>query len=225
MKDEKAKQTRRLWSEFAGLPASHGAIDALVAASQPRQLSRGEVLVNEGDDDREIFLVVSGVLRTVRHTRNGHEVWYADVKAGDLTGDMAALTGGRRTSSVVAKGACVVAAVKQDAFLQIANRHADFAVAIARMLAFRLQTTSKHLAELVSLPVPTRLHGELAAMGMPTRSDSEVFEIRTPPKVLPLSERIHATREATSRALTDLEKQGLLKRSKALWTVIVPTGV
>jgi len=223
VKDDKLKQARRWWSEFAGLPFGHAAVEALVAVSQSRSLATAEVLVNEADEDGTVFLVVSGALRTVRHTRNGHEVWYADVNPGELTGDMAALTGGRRTSSVVAKSAASVLAVKRDAFLAVANRHADFAVAIARMLAFRLQTTSKHLAELVALPLSTRLHGELAAMGAPDPGDKEVFKIQSPPKVMALSQRIRATREATSRALGDLELRGLLRRGKATWTIVVPT--
>jgi CRP/FNR family cyclic AMP-dependent transcriptional regulator len=220
--DDRQRQAKRWWSEFAQLPASHAAVSALAAASQARSLSSGEVLVSEGDEDETVFLLASGGLRTVRHTGNGHEVWYADVKPGDLTGDMAALTGGARTSTVVARIASHVFAIKRDAFLGVANRHADFAVAIARMLAFRLQTTSKHLAELVALPVSTRLHGELAGLGAPSPDDREVFRIEPPPKVMALSQRIHATREATSRALGDLEQRGVLKRGKNVWTVIVP---
>jgi CRP/FNR family cyclic AMP-dependent transcriptional regulator len=222
VKDDRLRQALRWWSDFASLPPGHPAIAALAAASQMRTLDADEVLVNEGDDDGTVFLVVSGLLRTVRHTRNGHEVWYADVEPGDLTGDMAALTGARRTSSVVATNAVSVFAIDQDAFLAVAGTHADFALALAKMLAHRLQRTSKHLAELVALPVSTRLHGELAAMGTPVRGDDEVFEITSPPKVMALSQRIHATREATSRALADLQKRGLLKRTRTLWRVIVP---
>jgi CRP/FNR family cyclic AMP-dependent transcriptional regulator len=224
VKDEEFKQAQRLWSRFAGLALGHPAVQALVTASQQRRLAPVDVLVNETEEDGTVFLVVSGILRTVRYTANGHEVWLADVKPGDLAGDMAALTGGRRTSTVIAKSACTVLAISQDAFLGIGNRHADFAIAIARMLALRLQTTSTHLAELVSLPVSTRLHGELASMGTSTHLDRESFEITAPPKVLALSQRIHATREATSRALSELEARGLLTRSKLSWTVIVPAG-
>lgn len=222
MRDDKLKHAKRWWSEFTRLPPDHDAVEALAASSQARSLAPGEVLVSEGDDDGTVFLLASGALRTVRHTGNGHEIWYADVHPGDLTGDMAALTGGARTSTVIAKNASNVLALKRDAFLGVANRHADFAVAIARMLAFRLQTTSKHLAQLVALPVSTRLHGELVGMGTPIQHDKEAFRIEPSPKVLALSQRIHATREATSRALADLEQRGMLTRGKTAWTVIVP---
>ena len=221
MTDEERKQAHRWWSHFSGLPRDHAAVQALVKSSQPRGLAPADVLVNETEEDGTVFLVISGLLRAVRYTANGHEVWHADVKPGDVAGDMAALTGGRRTSSVVASDACVVLAISPEAFLSVAALHADFALALARMLASRLQVTSTRLAELASLSVSTRLHSELAAMGAPTLRDEEAFEIETPPRVLALSQRIYATREATSRALADLEQRGLLIRSRSAWTVIV----
>lgn len=225
MKSDTLREARRWWSEFPGLTHDHVAVETLVAAGSARQLAPAEALVSEADKDATVFLVVSGSLRIVRHTRNGHEVWYADVKPGDLVGDMAALIGGRRPSSVIANGACSVLAIKQAAFLAVAHEHANFAVAMARMLASRLEATSKHLAAVVSLPVSTRLHGELAELGAQRLEDTEVFEIQPAPKVTALSHRIHATREATSRAFGELQQRGLLRRGKSSWTVIVPTEI
>lgn len=221
-KFEHLEEAARWWSVFARLPTAHPAIRALAEASQPSAIEAGETLVNEGDDDGAVFLVVSGVLRTVRHTRNGHEVWLADVEPGDITGDMAALTDKPRTSTVVAKAAVSTFIVPRDTFLAIANAHAEFALAVARMLAARLLMTSNHLAAHVTLPVTTRIHGELAMIGTPT-ADREIFEIRPAPTVTALSARVHATREATSRALGDLEQRGLLKRARGNWKIVVPT--
>lgn len=222
MKTDARKLATQWWSKFSGLPASHTAVVALSQGSQLRHLSVDEVLVKEGDEDATVFLIASGVLGTMRYTANGHDIWYADLMPGDLTGEMAALIGVRRTSSVVAKAACTVLAVDKTLFLGIANTHAHFAMAVARMLSVRLQATSKHLADVVSLPVSTRLHGELAALGTPTTGDGEVFEIRPPPKITELSQRTRTTRETTSRALGDLEQRGFLKRSRTAWTIIVP---
>lgn len=223
LRDDRSRLAHRLWSQFAGLDPAHVAVVKLAAASQARRVGRGEVVVAEGEMDDAVYLVAEGTLRTVRFTQNGHEVWYADVGPGELTGDMAALTGSRRTSSVVAKSIATLFAVEREDFLAVASQHPQFTLAVARMLARRLHATSTQLAELAALPVSSRVHGELAAMGTPARSDSEVFEIEPPPTVLALSQRIHATREATSRAVTVLEERGFLVRARRRWQVIVPT--
>lgn len=224
MKEEDHKQALRLWAQFAALAPSHRAVESLAAASQRRRLAAADVLVSEAEEDGTVFLVATGTLRTVRYTASGHEVWYADVKVGDVVGDMAALIGGRRTSSVVAKTACTLLAIEPATFLEVARQHADFAIAIARMLAHRLQVTSAHLAGLATLSVSSRVHGELISLGTPAPGDAEAYELATPPKVQALSDRIHATREATSRALSDLEARGLLTRRRSKWTIILPNG-
>lgn len=223
MGEEKIRLVQKLWSLFAGLSSKHPAILMLAVASQSRRINRGETVVKEGDPGEAVYLVASGLLRAVRYTQNGHEVWYADIGPGELTGDMAALTGSRRTSSVVAKSASTVFIIERDAFLAVAKQHPDFTLAIARMLADRLQATSTRLAELAALPVTSRVHGELAAMGKPMSEDVEVFDIVPPPTVMALSQRVHATREATSRAVTVLEERGFLIRTRTRWQVIVPT--
>lgn len=222
LKDERRRLAQHLWAQFAGLDPAHPAVAQLAAASMSRRAGRGEVIVAEGDADDAVYLVAEGALRTVRFTQNGHEVWYADVGPGELTGDMAALTGSRRTSTVVAKSIAMLFALERDEFLAVAGRFPEFTLAIARMLARRLQATSTQLAELAALPVSSRVHGELATIGAPARGDCEVFEIAPPPTVLALSQRIHATREATSRALTVLEDRGFLVRTRRRWQVIVP---
>jgi CRP-like cAMP-binding protein len=212
------------WSLFTCLSSEHAAIQALSRASQMRQLDNGAALVKEGDEDDAVFIVASGGLKTVRHTDNGHEVWYSDVRPGDVIGEITALTGAARTSSIIARQATSVFAVDRQTFLQIATAYPEFALAIARLLARRLQMTSQRMADLVALSVANRLHSELARIGEPSATDREAFLIESPPTVSALGQRIHATREATSRALKELEDRGLVERIPRGWMVVVPGG-
>jgi CRP-like cAMP-binding protein len=212
------------WARFVGLSPDHAAIQALSRASQTRQLEAGATLLEEGDEDDAVFIVASGALKTIRLTDNGHEIWYSDVSPGDVIGEIAALVGAVRTSSVVAKQATMVFAVEREAFLRIATAHPEIALAVARLLARRLKATSQQMADLVALSLNNRLHSELARIGAPSATDREVFLIETPPTVSALAQRIHATREATSRAFKELEDQGLVRRLSHSWMVVVPGG-
>jgi CRP-like cAMP-binding protein len=214
----------RCWARFCGLGAAHQAVAALVAASQMKRLNPGKLLVEEGDQDDTLYLVVSGTLRTVRHTENGHEIWFSDIGAGEIVGEIAALTGASRTSSCVAKGDVGVLAIERDAFISAGEQHPEVGMALARMLAKRLGATSTQVADLVALSVPNRLLGELMRMGTQTKDDSELFLIASPPTVAALGQRIHATREATSRALGVLQNRGLVRRVDNGLVVLIPTG-
>ena len=75
-----------------------------------RELDAGDVLVRQGDDGHELFLLLDGVLLV---EVDGEPV--AELGPGAVLGERAALEGGVRTSSLVAQTHCRVAAVAADA--------------------------------------------------------------------------------------------------------------
>jgi len=78
-----------------------------------RRLAAGEVLVRQGDDGAELFLVLDGVVRV---DRDGEQL--AEYGPGAMLGERAHLEGGQRTSTLIAVTACRVAAVPASQFGQ-----------------------------------------------------------------------------------------------------------
>ncbi len=218
-------QIRRAWADFAALSDAHPAIAALTLASQPRKLERNAFLLKEANEDTSVYLVVSGSLRTVRNAEDGQEVWFTDVRPGELIGEIAALTGQPRTSSVMAESRTIVLALERSAFLQIAQLHGEVGLALAALLAGRLVRTSTQVADLVALSVHSRLYRELVRLVPPEGFKGLRARIDAPPSVTDLGQRIHASREATSRALRDLEQRGMVIRSDDAWLLVIPRAV
>ena len=67
------------------------------AKLQRRSLDAGETLVEQGDEGRELFLILDGIVDV---EVDGEEV--AELGPGTLLGEMALLEGGKRTASVYA---------------------------------------------------------------------------------------------------------------------------
>ncbi len=210
------------WAVFCDLPADHPAARALADASVRRSVAASETLIHQGDPDTALYLVVSGVLRAVKYSQNGHEIWLAGISPGDLVGELGCLTGKQRTSSVVVDSDAALLAVSSQKFLELMVQYAELSIAVSRLLAKRLSRTSDQLTELTALPVPTRLHQELLRSGTPDPDDSEVLVITSPPTISELAKRIHTSRETASRAFGSLEHQGLLKRVAGEVQVINP---
>jgi CRP-like cAMP-binding protein len=61
----------------------------------------GHVLIHEGDIAKEFIVILRGTAEVSRHTAHGR-VHVADVGTGDLLGEMALLSGSRRTATVTA---------------------------------------------------------------------------------------------------------------------------
>ena len=218
------EQIKQAWATFAGLQPDDPATLELAQASHARQLTKGALLLKEADSDTEVFLLLSGALRTLRSTEQGQDVWFTDLQPGELIGEIAALINQPRSSDVKAHLPSVVLAISQRRFLEIASRHGAVGLAVARLLARRLARTSDKLAELVALSVPHRLHQELIRLSAPIADGQAIVTPNAIPSVTELGRRIHATREATSRALRDLELQGIIARSGDAWILADLTG-
>ncbi|HEV7692498.1 MAG TPA: Crp/Fnr family transcriptional regulator [Hyphomonadaceae bacterium] len=222
MKIDDASIARAGWARFTGLELAHPATIALANASQLRRLKRGTALLVEGQLDRTIYLLVSGALRTLRYLSDGQEVWLTDAQPGELVGEMAALADSARTSSVFTRTDASVLAIEPAAFFSVAREHGSVGLAIAKLLALRLAHTSGQIADLAALPVASRLHRELIRIGQPSGAVGELVRIEAPPSVSDLAHRIHASREAASRALRELETRKLVTRSGETWILPMP---
>jgi CRP/FNR family cyclic AMP-dependent transcriptional regulator len=209
-----------VWAKFTELTSGHPAVRSLANSSRPKRLRPGAVLVEEMDEDTDVFLVGSGELRTIRRLDDGQEVWLADAKAGELIGELAALTGQMRTSTVVAATDVQVFAIERAAFVSVAGEHGEVGLAIARLLARRLVQTSGHMADLFGRTVAYRVHRELVRLGAPSQVPGELVRLAAPPTITDLRQRVHASREATSRAMSELRERGLVVKKDGLWIVM-----
>ncbi len=97
-----------------------------------------------------------------------------------------------------------------------------FGLYIARMLAARIDSTSRQMFERLSLPATQRVYAELTRMGEQDADNSEVLTISPAQSVTQLSARWNISRESASRAMSTLQKQGLLKKTGDSWHVIQP---
>jgi Cyclic nucleotide-binding domain len=80
------------------------------AKLERRKLSEGDTLVREGDEGRELFLILDGVLSV---ERDGEPL--AEVGPGAILGELALLGDGRRTATLVATTNVRIAVVPRDA--------------------------------------------------------------------------------------------------------------
>jgi len=65
------------------------------------RIPKGHVLIHEGDVAKEFIVILSGTAEVTRRAPHGPD-HVADVGPGDLLGEMALLTGARRSATVTA---------------------------------------------------------------------------------------------------------------------------
>ena len=213
---------RTAWAVFAGTNEDAVEQSGLVSGSRIRKIEPGTLLIEQGDEGGSVFLVLSGSLKAVWYTQNGHEIWLSDISRGEIVGEFSALSEGPRSSSVVSNEYTELVEIPIARFRAALDASNSLTRKIATNLAIRIQATSKQVIALVGLPLAARLHAELQRIGNREHSDSESVIVNEPPTVSQLAEKIHASREATSRAFSILQKRGLVYRENDRLQVIVP---
>jgi len=101
---------------LAQLPAAH--VEALVKRFQPMSLARGEVVIREGDEGEDYYLVAAGRLQ-VERTLGGAKVVLAELKSGDAFGEEALVSGAKRNATVLALGEAQLLRVRRADFNEL----------------------------------------------------------------------------------------------------------
>ena len=115
----------------------------MLARGMPTQtLAAGEVLIADGAPDSGFFVLIDGALRVEKRTTTVATIR----EPGACVGEIALLLGTVATADVVAETPSLVAVI-EDAPALLA-RDAQLPVALARLLASRLQIMTSYLADL-----------------------------------------------------------------------------
>lgn len=108
------------------------------------KLARGEYLLREGDPGDGMFIIVSGRLRPFVTGEGGKERFMADIGRGGIIGEMALITGERRTASVYALRDSVLVKLSSEGFSRLTAQYPRIAMSLAGQLVERLRLEGRH---------------------------------------------------------------------------------
>ncbi len=104
-----------------------------------RRFERGQALFWEGEESRELFILVSGELNVLK----GDKVIAHMDQPGTIFGEMSFLLGGKRTATVRALSQVEVLVIPQEDIEELGREYPDMAQEITKLLAERLDQTSQ----------------------------------------------------------------------------------
>lgn len=135
------------------------------------ELSRGQVLFNEGDIGSSMYLVETGRIELQVSTADGHTLTLHVVQPGEIFGEVALVVADhRRTSRARALEAAKVHALGRSDFAHLRERHPSFDRLLVDVLARRVQRTTTQALEM-KLPPEVRVWHRLAALAQAYRGE------------------------------------------------------
>lgn len=119
----------------------------LAFMSERIKFRAGERLCEQGERGDSAFIILSGEADIAVRTPTG-EQRVAKVRQNDMVGEIAILIDVPRTASVIASSEVIALAVSKESFLKLMAHFPEMALEVTRVLAQRLERTTRQLAEL-----------------------------------------------------------------------------
>jgi CRP/FNR family transcriptional regulator, cyclic AMP receptor protein len=187
-------------------------LDALVAQATPFDYPPGSYLMRQGEPANFVLVLTAGEVAIVSPVRDGAEQVHSIVRAGQLIGELALLTDGRRTASARATSPTTAWAIDRDHFWAFLDATPGASSALLRQLAALLADREALIDDLLSLDVKGRLAKALLGLaeryGEPSPAGGTRITLRLTHREL--AGMVGASRENVSRALGSFRRRGFV---------------
>jgi CRP-like cAMP-binding protein len=205
-------------SLIADLPA--GPREEFLRLGAPRTFPRGQIIIAESGHTTELYAIITGFVRVVNHTHTGAQAMMAIRTRGDLIGELAALDGKPRTSTVIAASRTSVLVVDAPMFQAFTSRYPAVADAVSRSVVAKLRTATRYRVETGQATVLTRVARVLEHLadgyGRPV-SDGVVIDVPLPQR--DLASLVGASEKGVHRAYHALRGAGVIAVAYRMTTI------
>ncbi len=193
---------------FAALPAED--VRALDARCIWRRAAGGEWVLDYQSDGEDVYFVFSGLARVVIVSA-GREMILRDIREGEFFGHYSAIDGKPRSAAIVAVTDCVVARMPAAVLWEAIHRYPSVREYMLKDLVADIRTANQRAHEQANYDVRKRLCAELIRLSRTTGEGRVV--VSPPPTHAEFAARISTHREAVTKTLSALEREGMISRT------------
>lgn len=179
-----------------------------------RRFDPGEMLVDFDDLSTDLYLITAGNIRVLIRTQSGKEVILADMRAGEIFGELAAIDGVSRSANVTALTRGEVCVMPAAVFREVVFAAPTVCDRLLRLLTKRVRELTGRIMEHAVLDLRHRLYAELLRLSVPRAGANGERVVSPPPFHHVLAARIGCRREQVTRELAALTHEALVDRTR-----------
>lgn len=183
-------------------------LNQLAQRGRMRTYRPGTLLIQEGDFDDTIYILLEGRVRAFSVGDKGQEITYGVYGPGEYLGELS-LDGGPRSASVVTLERCTCAAVTRQTVQEHIAQNPEFAFELLSKVIRRVRSATLNAKQLALNDVYGRLLNMVNTQSEQGEGTSRFIRERWTHKEL--ASRLGCSRAMVSRLLKDLEKGGYLR--------------
>lgn len=198
---------------FSGLSAAD--LEEINRLFREQGFEEEEIIYFEEDPAEQFYVLAAGKARLMRHTRTGKDVLLDLLRPGDYFGSLSPLLDETYTETAQAHTAVCTLTIGKDTFRSILGKRPGVVLRVLEITTERLAASQEMVRQLSAHPVRHRIAYILLKLankfGQP--KDKSVL-IQTPLSRDELANMVGTTTESASRAISQLQKAGLIKTGR-----------
>lgn len=175
-------------------------------------------IVRQGEQAAAAYLLTLGLAHARLYSIEGQMVLLCEYRPGDLFGDLGELDPAPEEAEIVAIEAARSFILKSRDLVALAEAYGSIGLALSRLLLRQLRRATSRIYERAAVSAVGRVYAELLRMALA----SPGLAIRPPPVLSELAVRVSTTRETASRAVSALERRGIVRREAGSLIVVAP---
>ena len=189
---------------------------AIVAFAEVKRVKSGRYLIQANTEGSDMYVILSGRIKVCQTRPDAKEIILSLQSEGDVVGEIALLTGSRRTADVIALEPLRYLQISRKAFVEHIKVYSGFSMRMLQYLAERVKTSSSQAKEIALYSVADRLLHCLSQLSKPAERNGESLRCVTRcPSHKTLAGLVGASRETITRTFHDLETEGsVIKEGK-----------
>jgi CRP/FNR family transcriptional regulator, cyclic AMP receptor protein len=194
---------------FASLAAEE--VRALDMRCVWRTVGAGEWVIDDHAEGTDVFFVLHGHARVVIGTL-GKQIILRDIRDGEYFGELSAIDQRPRSAGILAITDSVVARMTSATFREAIHRYPSVCDKVLATLVTAIRALNDRTNEQANFDIHERVCAELLRLSRITPDGRTV--VSPPPTHAELAARISTHREAVTKVLNALEREGAISRAR-----------
>lgn len=206
---------------FSSVANQH--LERMVSDFRLREFSKDEIIFRQGDESREIYILLKGKVRIFKISPSGNETSIDIFSVHDVIGELAAIDSSPRSATGKAIGSVSLLTMSHERFLFHLENVPGLALGLARLLSQKLRWTASFAESVAQFDAAGRLlhillyyverYGKSLEAGKRYSVDLALNQTD-------LASMVGARREWVNRLLSDWRKRGLLEYDRGVITIL-----
>jgi CRP/FNR family transcriptional regulator, cyclic AMP receptor protein len=186
----------------------------IVSYATRRTFAAGDSICRLDDHSHSMMAVVVGAVRISLPTIRGREVILADLRSGEVFGEIALLDGKPRSANARALTNCELMVLERRDVLPFLERNPAACMKLMEILCGRIRRSDERMSEIAFFNLPLRLAKTLLRYRSRGGNAMKISLSQSE-----LAEMVGGTREKVNRCLRDWQRRGIIELSHG-WTII-----